>query len=51
VHMEDEEGRTAYTTLNFTLQVENRSHLARVMKALRQLQVVVRINRIRAAVA
>jgi (p)ppGpp synthase/HD superfamily hydrolase len=49
--MEDEEGRTAYTTLNFTLQVENRNHLARVMKALRQLQVVVRINRIRAAVA
>lgn len=51
VHMEDEDGRTAYTTLNFTLQVENRSHLARVMKALRQLQVVVRINRIRAATA
>ncbi|MEW9898286.1 bifunctional (p)ppGpp synthetase/guanosine-3',5'-bis(diphosphate) 3'-pyrophosphohydrolase [Chitinivorax sp. PXF-14] len=47
VHMEDEQAQTAYSVLNFTLQVENRQHLARVMKSLRQLQVVVRINRMR----
>ena len=51
VHMEDEHDRTAYTTLNFTLQVENRGHLAKVMKALRQLPVVVRINRVRGTAA
>jgi GTP pyrophosphokinase len=31
----------------FTLQVENRMHLARVMRGLRQLPEVVRINRIK----
>ncbi|MBB5016789.1 GTP pyrophosphokinase [Chitinivorax tropicus] len=51
VHMEDEPNQSAYTTLNFTLQVEHRQHLAKVMKALRQLQVVVRINRMRATSA
>ena len=51
VHMEDEHDRTAYTTLNFTLQVEHRAHLAKVMKALRQLPVVVRINRVRGSAA
>jgi GTP pyrophosphokinase len=35
----------AYTTLQFMIQVENRQHLARVMKGLRQLPEVVRINR------
>ena len=44
VSMEEEDG-SAYTTMYFTLQVENRMHLARVMRGLRQLQEVVRINR------
>ena len=44
VSMAEEDG-SAYTTMYFTLQVENRMHLARVMRGLRQLQEVVRINR------
>ncbi len=46
VSMEEEDG-SAYTTMYFTLQVENRMHLARVMRGLRQLQEVVRINRMK----
>ena len=34
--MEEEDG-SAYTILYFTLQVENRMHLARVMRGLRML--------------
>jgi len=33
--------------MNFTLQVENRDHLARVMRGLRQLPDVVRITRVK----
>ncbi len=44
VSMEEEDG-SAYTTMFFTLQVENRMHLAKVMRGLRQLPEVVRINR------
>ena len=44
--MEEEDG-SAYTTMYFTLQVENRMHLARVMRGLRQLPDVVRIFRIK----
>ena len=36
-----------YTTLQFTLQVSNRSHLARVMRSLRLIPEVVRITRVR----
>ena len=46
VSMEEEDG-SAYTTMYFTLQVENRMHLARVMRGLRQLSEVVRINRMK----
>ena len=46
VAMEDEDG-SPYTILFFTLQVENRMHLAHVMRALRQLPEVVRIFRIK----
>ncbi|MFA7268160.1 MAG: bifunctional (p)ppGpp synthetase/guanosine-3',5'-bis(diphosphate) 3'-pyrophosphohydrolase [Sterolibacterium sp.] len=34
-----------YTALNFTLQVTNRAHLARIMRSLRRLSEVVRITR------
>ncbi len=44
VSMEEEDG-SAYTSMFFTLQVENRTHLARVMRALRQIPDVVRIAR------
>ncbi|MEQ1663500.1 MAG: bifunctional (p)ppGpp synthetase/guanosine-3',5'-bis(diphosphate) 3'-pyrophosphohydrolase [Thiobacillus sp.] len=46
VSMEEEDG-SPYTILFFTLQVENRMHLARVMRTLRQLPEVVRIFRIK----
>jgi GTP pyrophosphokinase len=46
VSMEEEDG-SPYTVLYFTLQVENRMHLARVMRALRGLEDVVRIFRIK----
>ena len=36
-----------YTTLQFTLQVANRSHLAKVMRSLRLIPEVVRITRVR----
>jgi GTP pyrophosphokinase len=44
--MEEEDG-SPYTMLYFTLQVEDRLHLARIMRALRQLAEVVRIFRMR----
>ena len=46
VSMEEEDG-SAYTTMNFTLQVENRIHLANVMRELRKLQDVARITRVK----
>lgn len=46
VNMEDD-GSSAYTTIQFTLQVENRPHLARVMRALRQIPEVTRIIRVK----
>ena len=38
-----------YATMNFTLQVTNRVHLAKIMRSLRGIPEVVRINRINAA--
>ena len=35
-----------YATMNFTLQVANRVHLAKILRALRGIPEVVRINRI-----
>ena len=46
VSMEEEDG-SAYTTMNFTLQVENRIHLANVMRSLRKIMEVVRITRVK----
>ncbi len=46
VSMEEEDG-SAYTTMNFTLQVENRIHLANVMRSLRKIEEVVRITRVK----
>jgi len=43
VHMEEKSGD--YTNLFFTVQVQNRAHLARLMRALRGLEAVVRIQR------
>ena len=37
----------AYTDMHFTLQVSNRLHLARIMRALRRIPEVVRINRVK----
>jgi guanosine-3',5'-bis(diphosphate) 3'-pyrophosphohydrolase len=45
VNMDEERG--VYTTMHFALQVQNRQHLARVMKALRGIPEVVRISRMR----
>lgn len=47
VGMEEERG-SAYTSMFFTLQVEDRQHLARVMRELRRIPEVARIARTRA---
>jgi guanosine-3',5'-bis(diphosphate) 3'-pyrophosphohydrolase len=46
VAMEEEDG-SSYTTMHFTLQVENRMQLARVMRGLRRIPEVVRITRVK----
>ena len=46
VSMESEQGD--YTALNFVVQVHDRMHLARVMRAVRRVQEVVRIGRVKA---
>jgi len=46
VNMEEEDG-SAYTAMNFTLQVENRDHLARLMRGVRQIPEVARITRVK----
>ena len=43
INIDNERG--VYTTLNFTLQVMNRVHLARIMRGLRRITEVVRITR------
>ncbi len=43
----DEEERGTYTTIYFTVQVANRQHLARLMRALRHVPEVVRILRVK----
>ena len=47
VAMDEGDNLDPYTSIRFTLQVENRLHLAQVLRALRQLEVVVRIHRVR----
>ncbi len=39
---------SAYTIIHFTLQVSNRIHLAQIMRGLRRLPEVIRINRLKA---
>ena len=46
VSMGEEDG-SRYTTIHFTLQVEDRPHLARVMRGLRKIPEVVRITRVK----
>ncbi|HVC48784.1 MAG TPA: bifunctional (p)ppGpp synthetase/guanosine-3',5'-bis(diphosphate) 3'-pyrophosphohydrolase [Burkholderiales bacterium] len=47
VSMSEDDG-SAYTSLYFTIQVENRIHLARIIRALRTIPEVVKISRDRA---
>lgn len=46
VSMEEPDG-SAYTNMHFTVQVENRVHLAELMRHLRKIPDVVRINRVK----
>ena len=46
VSMEEGES-SAYTSINFTLQVTNRMHLAQLMRSLRRIPEVVRITRVK----
>jgi GTP diphosphokinase / guanosine-3',5'-bis(diphosphate) 3'-diphosphatase len=43
VSFDDRDGR--YTTMDFTVEVQNRAHLAKIMRGIRGLEQVVRINR------
>jgi (p)ppGpp synthase/HD superfamily hydrolase len=45
ITMEDD--RTVFTTMHFVLEVRNRQHLARVMRALRRLPDVKKLARVR----
>ncbi|MFA6178307.1 MAG: bifunctional (p)ppGpp synthetase/guanosine-3',5'-bis(diphosphate) 3'-pyrophosphohydrolase [Candidatus Methylopumilus sp.] len=45
----EESDNSAYTNMNFTVQVENRVHLADLMRRLRKIPDVVRINRVKGA--
>jgi GTP pyrophosphokinase len=47
VAVDPEDGGT-YTGMHFTLQVANRMHLARIMRALRRIPEVIRISRVKA---
>jgi GTP diphosphokinase / guanosine-3',5'-bis(diphosphate) 3'-diphosphatase len=47
VAVDPEDGGT-YTGMHFTLQVSNRMHLARIMRALRRIPEVIRISRVKA---
>ena len=46
VAVDPEDGGT-YTGMHFTLQVSNRMHLARIMRALRRIPEVIRISRVK----
>ena len=47
VAMDEGDNHEPYTSIRFTIQVENRFHLAQVLRGLRQQEVVVRIHRVR----
>jgi GTP pyrophosphokinase len=42
-----DEDRAVFTNMHFVLEVQNRQHLARVMRALRRLPDVQKISRVR----
>jgi (p)ppGpp synthase/HD superfamily hydrolase len=42
-----DEERGLYTTMHFTIQVQNRLHLARVMRSVRHIPDVVRLTRVK----
>jgi GTP diphosphokinase / guanosine-3',5'-bis(diphosphate) 3'-diphosphatase len=42
-----DEDRAVYTSMHFVLEVQNRQHLARVVRALRRLPDVKKIGRVR----
>jgi len=46
-----EEDRSVFTTMHFVIEVANRQHLARVMRALRRLSDVKKISRVRESAA
>jgi GTP pyrophosphokinase len=46
VSAEESDG-SQYTTINFTVQVHNRVHLAELIRNLRKIPEVVRINRLK----
>jgi len=46
-----EEDRSVFTTMHFVIEVANRQHLARVMRALRRLPDVKKISRVRESAA
>ncbi len=48
ISMEEPDG-SAYTNMNFTVQVENRVHLADLMRRLRKIPDMIRINRVKGA--
>jgi GTP pyrophosphokinase len=43
----EESDNSAYTNIMFTVQIENRVHLADLMRKLRRIPEVVRINRVK----
>ena len=45
----EESDSSAYTNMHFTVQVENRVHLAELMRRIRKIPDVVRINRVKGA--
>ena len=45
VSIEDKDGR--YSTMTFTIEVNNRQHLANIMRRLRSIDLVARINRVK----
>jgi len=47
----EESDNSAYTNMNFTVQVEDREHLAKLMRSLRKLPEVVRISRVKGVAA
>ena len=45
VNIEEREGK--YSTITFTIEVKDRKHLANIMRRMRSLEQVVKINRVK----